>query len=203
MSSLFEDIQKITSNKKKPEDYEQAYILESTNIHGQMETVRLNEAKKVLSYPKPSLYAIAKSMVEMTGLHNYVDPENEPEKTIKQSTKVFAQHPHLQESWKVMGSLVERAHTVHELDLKEMVGTNKEKQIELMEFTLDLPWKLDYSEPVEVELHDYPVPNQDHLFKGTEPEDVEEDEVEDEMETEQTSIKDRLRKKLNEQRKKG
>lgn len=179
MNSLFEDITNVTAGKHKPSSNETHYIMSEGNLHAQMETVRLNESKKTLSFSNPSVHSIASAMTELAEASG--QNKDEPVQAIKESTKRFAQKTHLAEAWKTMGKLVELAHKNHNIDLKEMIGGYDAKQIELMEMTLKLPWRLDYSEPVDVEVHDYPI-SQDHVFKGTEPEDVTEDEVEDEME---------------------
>lgn len=189
MSSLFEDISKITHKKALPEDYEDAYILPKNNIYGQLETVRLNESNRILKYPNPSMYSLAKSVMKLSGL-NEGDPENEPVTAIKESIVNFSKSKHLQESWKVMGQFVERIHALHGVDLKEMVGGYTDRQLELLEMTLRLPWKLKYpTEYLEVEVDDYPI-SQDHVFKGT-PEGL----------SENLSVKDRLKRKLQESKK--
>lgn len=202
MSSLFNDIGKILSGSNNQRQTESSFLLENWEPRAQLENVHLYEARQLLSKPNPSASNLATAMVELAGTQSVTDVSRDAKEAIVTSAKLFRTNDHLHESWKVMGKLIEAAHNQHKLDLKEMLGSYNDTQLDLLEINLELPWRFTYSEPTPVEVHDYAIPGQDHIFKGTEPEDTTYDEAEDEVEDDETitteSKAQRLKKLLSE-----
>lgn len=209
MSNLFEDINKVTNNKssqtqKEAPRTDESFILSEGNIHAQMEQVRLQEAKKVNEYNKPALTSIAKSLMSIAEVSDK-NTDYEPQNAIMESLNQLPVKKHLRESWKQVGQLVEKSHTVHGLDIKEMLNNFSNEQIELMEISLELPWKLKLpKDEVPVEVTDYAIPGQDQVFKGTtgreSPEEA--DEVEDDTKAEYPTESKNFSSKLKQKREK-
>lgn len=179
MSSLYNEITKILSDATQLQGND--HIVEDYENRAHFERVRLFEAKRTLDKPSPSEEAVARAMVQLAGVQSMTSAERNPKQAMISSAQMYRTDDHMRESWQAMGKLIELAHTKFDCDLKEMVGKYNDKQLDLLEMTLDLPWRLSYSEPVDVEVHDYAIPGQEHLFKGVEPEDTTEDEAEAEV----------------------
>ena len=176
MSSLYNDINKILSSATQLQGNH--HIVEDYENRAQFERVRLFEAKRTLEKRAPSEEDIARAMVQLAATQSMTSAERNPRQAMVSSAQMYRTDDHLKESWQAMGKLVEVAHKEFDCDLQEMLGKYNDAQLDLLEMTLDLPWRLTYSEPVDVEVHDYAVPGQEHLFKGVEPEDTTEDEAE-------------------------
>lgn len=176
MSSLYNDISKILSSATQLQGNN--HIVEDYENRAHFERVRLFEAKRTLEKRSPSEEDIARAMVQLAATQSMTSAERNPRQAMVSSAQMYRTDDHLKESWQAMGKLVEIAHKNFDCDLQEMLGKYNDAQLDLLEMTLDLPWRLTYSEPVDVEVHDYAVPGQEHLFKGIEPEDTTEDEAE-------------------------
>lgn len=176
MSSLYNDISKILSTATELQGND--YIVEDYEQAAQYERVRLFEAKRTLENKSPNEESVARAMVQLSGTQSMTSAEKNPRGAMVSAVQMYRTDGHLRESWQAMGKLVEIAHKNFDCDLKEMLGKYNENQLELLEMTLDLPWRLTYSEPVDVEVVDYAIPGQEHVYKGMEPEDTTEDDVE-------------------------
>lgn len=169
MSSLFQEINRVLSGDTTP-DVSTTYIIEDYESKASFERVHLFEARKALAKEVPSKADLAKAMVQIAGTQSMTRAEQDPDNAIIASACIYRQYRHLRESWKVMGKLIEAAATNHDIPLKEMVGKYNDSQLNLLEMTLQLPWRLKYpTEPKEVEVQDYAIPNQEHIFRGTDP----------------------------------
>lgn len=181
MSSLFQEINRVLSGDTTP-DVSTTYIVEDYESKASFERVYLFEARRALAKETPSKVDLARAMVQIAGTQSMTRAEQDPDNAIIASARIYRQDRHLRESWKVMGKLIEAAATNHEIPLKEMVGKYNDSQLNLLEMTLQLPWRLKYpTEPKEVEVQDYAVPGQEHLFRGT-------DQIEEEIPQEDDTV---------------
>lgn len=176
MSSLYNDITKILSTAT--ELHGNDYIVEDYEQAAQYERVRLFEARRTLESKSPNEESVARAMVQLSGTQSMTSAEKNPRGAMVSAAQMYRTDGHLRESWQAMGKLVEIAHKNFDCDLKEMLGKYNENQLELLEMTLDLPWRMTYSEPVDIEVVDYAIAGQEHVYKGVEPEDTTEDDVE-------------------------
>lgn len=192
MSSLYNDINKILSSATQVQG--DNHIVEDYESRARFERVKLFEAKRILEKKTPSEEAVARAMVQLAGTQSMTSVERDAKQAMVASSQIYRTDDHLKESWQAMGKLVTIAHESFGCDLQEMLGKYKDSQLELMEMTLDLPWRLNYSEPVEVEVTDYAVPGQEHVYKGLEPEDPTEDEVESDISTMDAPMESKLEK---------
>lgn len=200
MSDLYNKINGILSGAtSQPTDV--SYLLEDWQNRATFEKVKLFEAKRTLNTVNPGKEQVARMMVELAGTANTTNVERDPDGAMVVSTQLFRTDSHLSESWKVMGKLIETAHEQFGLDLKEAIGKYNESQVNLLEVSLQLPWRLNYSEPTPIEHHDYPVPQDADIWKGETVDDEVTDENDAEAEIAAESKINKLRQKLKESKK--
>lgn len=176
--SLFAEINKVLSGGTSPEN-KSTYLKEDSSSSGQMEKVRLYSANRVLREPDPGVKQLAEAMVELGQAHGMCNVDRDPMNAMVSAVQLYRTDSHTPESWKIMGKLVETAHNNFKLPLKETLGKYNESQLKLLEMTLQLPWKLNYSEPISPEVTDYPIPQEQDIWKG---------EISEEAETKATKL---------------
>lgn len=166
MSSIFNDINRIVNGNT--EEQVSTHLMEEWESKASFEKTNLFESNRILRKEKPSKTDIARSMVVLSGVGTMTHVERDPMNAMMFSAQSFRTESHLKESWVVMGKLIEYAHKNYELDLKEAIGKYSDAQIDLMELskTLTMPWRLTYSEPVEVEVTDYPIEQEVDIWRG-------------------------------------
>lgn len=222
-NDLFESIQEVIGKKYQQEVPETNYLMAEWESAAPLEQVRLFEAREAIRSPNVSKKQLAEAMVEISNSSYMTNPDRDADSAITFSIQNFRTQSHLRESWQAMGKMIEEAHKRFSIDLKEALGSYNETQVNLLEMTLELPWKLSYSEPVDVEIQDYPVPQNNDPWKGKTAKDMQtdddsevethdvSDEEEDQMDDEDyvqeesksiyaLSLSERLRVKRNEQR---
>ena len=186
-NDLFESIQEVIGNKYEQEIPEKNYLIAEWESSAPLEQVRLFEAKEAIRSPNVSKKQLAEAMVEISNSSYMTNPDRDPDSAIICSIQNFRTQSHLRESWQSMGKMIEEAHKRFSIDLKESLGSYNETQVNLLEMTLELPWKLSYSEPVDVEIQDYPVPQDNDPWKGKTEQDMRTD---DDSEVETHDISD-------------
>jgi hypothetical protein len=167
MSSLFQDINRILRGETTP-DVSMTYIIEDYESKASLDRVHMFEARRALAKDTLSKSDLARAMVQIAGTQSMTRAEADPDNAIIASAQLFRTERHLREAWQIMGKLIEAAVKDHRMPLKEMIGKYNDSQLDLLEMTLKLPWRLSYpSETKEVEFQDYAIPGQEHIFRGT------------------------------------
>lgn len=132
MSDFNKDIRKVMEYRQNPFD---VYLIEENSSSAISEKVRLYSAKQCLR--SKNYNVLPEAMVELSNVGHLTNTSRDPSGSIKTAVKLFRTNSHLEESWKIMGQLIDIAHKKYDIDLTEELSRYKEDEINLLEVNLD------------------------------------------------------------------